>query len=149
MTARISRVVLDAIRAEAARSGDEECCGLLLGGTGAAAGDIIELLPARNVAADRRRRFEIDPAALIAAHRAERTGGRRIAGCYHSHPGGDASPSQEDAAQAGANGWLWAICAGPTGHIGLWRAVENGPVHGRFEPVETGIGEGASPPRAP
>lgn len=149
MTARISRVVLDAILAEAARAGPEECCGLLLAGANAPGGRIDAILPARNVAADRRRHFEIDPAALIAAHRTQRTGGRRIVGCYHSHPGGDTSPSREDAAQAEANGWLWGICAGPTAGMTLWRAVEDGPLHGRFEAVELQVEGSANASFAP
>ncbi|CAN5180711.1 hypothetical protein BH10PSE13_BH10PSE13_19230 [soil metagenome] len=149
MTAYISRVVLDAIRAEAARAGEEECCGLLIAEANARPGYIDAILPASNVAADRRRRFEIDPAVLIAAHRNERSSGYRIVGCYHSHPGGDLSPSPEDAAQAEANGWLWAICAGPTWQVRLWRAIEDGPVHGRFAAVELHVEGPTKPPFAP
>lgn len=127
--AHFSRSALDAVKALARESG-EEICGLLLG----ASEHVDAILPAANVAADRMRHFEIDPAILIAAHRAQRGGGPRILGCYHSHPGGDARPSVEDAAQAEANGWLWLICAGE--EATLWRAVADGAVHGRFDPVE-------------
>ena len=30
-------------------------------------------------------------------------------GCYHSHPGGTATPSAADLAGAGENGFLWLI----------------------------------------
>lgn len=93
------------------------------------------IVPANNVANDRARRFEIDPAILISAHRAERAGGPRILGSYHSHPGGDPTPSLEDAAQADANGSLWLICAGPPWTATLWKAVPDGRMHGRFDPV--------------
>lgn len=137
MIARISRVVLEALSAEAARADATECCGLLLGKD-----DCIDaFLPARNVAAEPHHRFEIDPVTLIAAHRAERHGGSRILGCYHSHPGGDASPSREDAAQAAANGWLWAIVAGPLWRAAFWRATGDGPEHGRFETVAIQVEE--------
>lgn len=130
----LSRSVLDEIVTESAAAGDEECCGLLLASPDAPPGRIDAILPAPNVAVDRRRHFEIDPAVLIRAHRTAREGGPRIVGCYHSHPGGDPSPSAEDAWQAEGNGWLWLICG--VGGQRLWRAVADGPVHGRFEAVE-------------
>lgn len=112
-------------------SGVEECCGLLLAHPSSPPGHIDRIFPAANVAANRRIRFEIDPATLIRAHRAERDGQHRIIGCYHSHPGGNAAPSTEDAAQAQPNGWLWLICAGA--EMTAWRSVEHGAVHGRFD----------------
>lgn len=115
---------------EAAASPEAEVCGLLFGEADA----IIGIRPCRNVAADPARRFEIDPAALIAAHRAARDGGGRIVGHYHSHPSGRAMPSPRDAADAAPDGSLWLIAAGD--ELRGWRAVVDGPVEGRFEAVE-------------
>ena len=78
-------------------------------------------------------RFEIDPATLFAALRAERAGGAKIVGYWHSHPSGDASPSATDAAMAAPDGKLWLIVAGE--EVRLWRAIEGGAVHQRFEAV--------------
>lgn len=117
-------------------SGVEECCGLLLADPGSPPDRIDAIWPATNVAADRRTRFEIDPATLIRAHRAERHGLHRIIGCYHSHPGGNALPSAVDASQAQPNGWLWLICTGQPWTATLWRAVEDGSLHGRFDAAE-------------
>ncbi len=103
-------------------------------------GQPLSILPAANVAADPACMFEIDPATLIHAHRAERAGGPRIAGCYHSHPGGDPTPSATDAAQAEPNGALWLICAGPPWRATLWKAMPHGQVQGRFDPVEMIVG---------
>ena len=128
-TARISTALLAAIEAEAAASPDREICGLLFGTSGAIAAS----RPARNVAADPRSTFEIDPATLLAAHRGHRGGGPAIVGCYHSHPSGDPEPSARDAADAEPNGWLWLIVA--AGKARLWRAVAAGERHGRFDPV--------------
>jgi desampylase len=115
--------------AEAVLNPAREVCGLLFGSP-----DRIEAAtPARNVAADPARRFEIDPAALLAAHRAMRAGGPRLVGHYHSHPTGSAEPSPRDAADAVPDGALWLIIGG--GEARLWRAVEAGAVHGRFDPV--------------
>lgn len=121
--------------AESQALGGEECCGLLLADPASPPGRIDAILPAANVAEDRRNRFEIDPAVLIRAHRTEREGRHRIAGCYHSHPGGNPSPSAEDAAQAEPNGALWLIAAGPPWRVTAWRAGARGSVHGRFDPV--------------
>lgn len=108
-----------------------EVCGLLFGTSDA----IIGALPCRNVAPNPAIAFEIDPAQLIAALRAERAGGPRVVGCYHSHPSGDPTPSRRDAADAAPNGWLWLIVAGA--EAALFRAVAGGKLHGRFSPPVT------------
>ena len=64
-----------------------------------------------NVAENPERHFEIDPKALFSALRAERAGGPKLAGYWHSHPSGDATPSAIDAAMAEADGKLWLILA--------------------------------------
>lgn len=106
-----------------------EACGLLFGDPHAITGwQAVE-----NVAEAPAHRFEIDSAALFAALRAERAGGPRIVGYWHSHPGGEAAPSTTDAAMAEPDGKLWLIVAGS--EIRLWRAVERGAVHGRFTEI--------------
>ncbi len=132
-TLAISRSLLDEIRASAGSS-DDEVCGLLLG-PARHDGDhtVTSIQPCRNVAANPARHFEIDPAALIAAHRSARTNGRPILGHYHSHPSGDPIPSATDAAAASPDGWIWLIAA--QGEVHAWRAVRDGAVHGRFDPV--------------
>lgn len=87
---------------------------------------------AENVAENPDRHFEIDPRALFAALRAERAGGARIAGYWHSHPGGDARPSATDATMAPPDGRFWLIVAGDDAT--LWRAGDHG-LYERFEPV--------------
>ncbi|HMT48039.1 MAG: hypothetical protein RL702_765 [Pseudomonadota bacterium] len=105
---------------EATRAFPYECCGLLLG-----QGSRIETaLPCTNVHPDPARHFEIDPAALIAAHRAARGGGHQVLGYYHSHPTGRAEPSPTDRAQSSGDGRIWAIVAGGT--VALWRDLPTG-----------------------
>ena len=129
MTLWISSELLNRLRALAVRTPDVEVCGLLLGRES----EVREILPAANVAATPAVRFEIDPAVLIGAHRAARGGGPAVIGCYHSHPGGDARPSAEDARQAAADGQYWLIL-GADGAT-CWQAVAHGAVHDRFNPV--------------
>ena len=117
---RVRTEVLDTLRAEADRAAPEECCGVLLGRPGT----IEEARPARNVADARLRRFEIDPQALVDAHREARRGGPRIAGYFHSHPGGRPEPSAVDRASAAGDGMVWAI-VGETA-VAFWRDEEAG-----------------------
>jgi len=112
----ISSAALDRIVASAHADSAREACGLLFGDD--ARIDTAE--PCANVAADPARTFEIDPAALFAALRAERAGGARLIGYWHSHPSGDVRPSATDAAMAAADGKLWLIVGGNA--IGVWRA---------------------------
>lgn len=136
MSARISRSLLDGILAHAAASPGREVCGLLFGGGGL----IDAAVPAANVHPDPARFFELDPAALIAAHKAERTGGPRLIGHYHSHPSGAAEPSAVDAAAASGGGEYWLIVSGE-GAARLWRAVPGGRLHAMFEPADLVVGD--------
>lgn len=113
----------------AASAAPEECCGLLLGRPG----HIETAVPAKNVAHDRTRSFEIDPAALLRTHREARGAGKQVIGHYHSHPNGVAEPSKRDAARAVENGQLWVIIAG--GGLSAWQAAAAGSLHNRFHPV--------------
>lgn len=103
-----------------AASDPHEICGLLLGSDE----EILAILPGANVATDPARHFELDPATLIGAHRAERAGGAQIIGHYHSHPSGVAVPSATDAANARADGSYWLIVGGERAR--LWVATDGG-----------------------
>jgi len=82
-----------------------EACGLLLG-QGARVEAFIE---ARNVHQTPQTHFEIDPLALIAVHKAARSGGPKVVGYFHSHPQGPAAPSATDQSMATSDGAIWAI----------------------------------------
>lgn len=116
----VAPTVIRAIEAAAAAAFPEECCGILLGDGQL----VVAALAAANVAPDRMARFEIDPQALVDAHRAARAGGAPVAGYYHSHPRGPAAPSATDRAEAAGDGAIWAI-AGPSG-VAFWRDDEHG-----------------------
>jgi proteasome lid subunit RPN8/RPN11 len=105
----------------AAAAAPEECCGILLGfGT-----QIVKIVPTRNVHSTPESHFEIDPQALIDAHRAARQGEPQIVGYYHSHPAGPSSPSETDRAMAAGDGCIWAII-GSEGEIHFWRDGSDG-----------------------
>ncbi len=116
---------------EATRAFPHECCGLLLG----LGGRIERAVPAANVHPDPQRHFEIDPVALIAAHKAARAGGPEVLGYYHSHPNGRPAPSAEDIAMAERAGRFWAIVA--NGNVLWWRDGNHG-----FEPLSSRVVRG-------
>lgn len=108
MAVLISRALRAQMLAEAASAPEREICGLLFGQEGR---NVTAIQPCANVAANPARTFEIDPAALIAAHKAQRAGGARLIGWYHSHPGGRAEPSLHDREAALDGRKLWLIVA--------------------------------------
>ena len=107
-----------------------ETCGILRG-----RGNRITVADrAENLADHPEDSFEIDPRTLIAAYRKERkSNGLSVLGFYHSHPGGTPDPSVRDAECAAPDGKLWLIVTPFEGK--LWRAVPQGKVYGRFDPV--------------
>jgi desampylase len=131
MAIEVTSGVMATLREEAERAHPRECCGLLLG-----QGERIERAePATNVHPQPERHFEIDPAALIAAHRAARAGGAQVLGYYHSHPTGQAEPSAADQAMAAHDGRIWAIVAGDK--VSWWRDGVTG-----FEPLPSRVAGG-------
>ena len=109
--AKVCRQIIDAAR----NAHPREACGLLLG----RAGRVIEARECRNVHPQSERHFEIDPQALIDAHREEREGGPQILGYFHSHPSGEPSPSDTDRAMSAKDGKVWAIAGGD--HLRFWQ----------------------------
>ena len=120
MPLAVTRGVLATLVAEARAAHPNEACGLLLGEGSA----ITRAVRAANVDPEPSRHFEIDPAALIAAHKAERTGGLRVIGYWHSHPSGLPEPSAADQAQASGDRRIWAIVAGDA--VGWFRDAPGG-----------------------
>lgn len=107
MALKFSQPAHASIIAAAQATAPLEACGLLLG-----RGASIETArPTANVAPDPACHFEIDPVALIAAHKDARQGGPQVLGYFHSHPNGLARPSATDAASAARDGKVWAIAA--------------------------------------
>ena len=124
VTSEVSRDVLAGLLAHAIRTLPEECCGILLGERSGEREKVTATLPAANVHPSPETHFEIDPQALIDAHRAARTGGPLVLGYYHSHPNGRAEPSTTDNAMAAHDGLIWAIIAGDA--ITWWRDTPKG-----------------------
>lgn len=121
MQVEVTSEALSLMRAHAAAAHPREACGILLG-EGAR---ITEARAAANVHPRPETHFEIDPQALIDAHRAARhQGAPQVIGYFHSHPVGEAAPSATDRACASGDGRVWAIIAGSD--VTFWRDGEQG-----------------------
>lgn len=101
----------------------EESCGLLCGVQTAAVRIVTRVWPARNLADDPARRFDLDPAVRIAAEIECRRSGERIIGHWHSHPNGRPDPSPEDLAMVYEPDLVWLIVASDA----------QGPAQGHFQ----------------
>lgn len=120
MQVEVSSQVIEAMLAAAEQAYPHECCGLIFGD-----GWRIEAIEqARNMHPDPASHFEIDPQALVDAHRDARSGGPQVMGYYHSHPNCRAEPSETDLAQSAGDGSVWAIIA--AGKVSFWRDREDG-----------------------
>jgi proteasome lid subunit RPN8/RPN11 len=119
MRLEISREALAGIRAATAAAHPLEACGLLFGDESRIDG----WEATNNVAARPDIEFEIDPTSLFAALRAERAGGPRLIGYWHSHPNGNVEPSQRDTELADVDRKIWVIVAADD--LAAWVAVED------------------------
>lgn len=134
MIVEVTRGVMATLEEEARRTMPEECCGLLLGRKGDAFERIEAVQPAVNVAQNRRIHFEVDPVALLAAHKAERRGGARVVGYYHSHPTGISVPSATDQEHSTGDSRICAIIS--ASEVAFWRDNANGFAALQFRIVE-------------
>ena len=90
----------------------------------------------QNISSTPATHFEIDPAALFAAQRAQRDGNapdRQLRGYFHSHPNGREEPSAQDAECAAELGKYWVIIA--NSGVRAWRTEHGGALLDRFAPV--------------
>lgn len=89
---KVPRTLVNELLHLAQQSPHEEVCGLISAdGTG-----LKQCYPVANIATDKKRFFELDPRAHIAAVRAMRSRGQALAAIYHSHPSAAALPSLAD-----------------------------------------------------
>ena len=109
-TLHLPNALRDTIAAQARAAFPNECCGLIEGTSEGASAHATAVHPMSNLA-DTPDRFEIDPAEQIKLMRELRGAGRKIIGCYHSHPNGRAEPSQTDLKSAFDEEFLWLIAA--------------------------------------
>ena len=105
MHIEVTRHAMSAMNAAAQAEYPREACGILLG----EGNRIVAFRLARNVHPKPETHFEIDPQALIDAHRDARGDGPQVVGYFHSHPIGTSHPSATDRRMASGDGSIWAI----------------------------------------
>ena len=124
----------DQISHEAKAAYPLECCGLIEGVEEAGGFRATALHLSRNLAAAADR-FDLDPVDHIAALKAARARGNGLIGCYHSHPDGDAMPSQADQSGAAQENFIWLIAATDGAGCQLAGFVYRGPGFEELVPI--------------
>lgn len=114
--------VRESIVGHARDAAPAEACGLL-GGRPGQRPVVTAAIATPNVAREPRRRFEIDPEALLAGQEAFEAAGLDLVGFYHSHPEGPDGPSETDRelAQWEATHTLIVSLSGPEPAVGAWQ----------------------------
>ena len=108
----IAKHLSDLILAAARDAFPNECCGLIEGVAQDEGWRALALHPARNLASNPEAEFLVDPQTQFDLLHRLRGTERRIIGCFHSHPNGDAAPSDTDRAGALEPDFVWVIAAG-------------------------------------
>ncbi|OAV34946.1 Phage tail assembly protein [Moraxella catarrhalis] len=93
---RLTKTIKEAIHAHAKSAYPNECCGLIIDE---------DYYPCDNVAPNPTEHFEIDPQNML-----EMQDIGEIQAIVHSHPNGNAEPSEIDRVQMGVHGVPWVIC---------------------------------------
>jgi proteasome lid subunit RPN8/RPN11 len=97
----LSRAVFEQLRAHAEEAYPHECCGVLVGSSGAEGWTVAYAVRVANSRTDSpQNRYSIAPLELVKILRNARNGGLEIAGFYHSHPDHLATWSQIDLEEA-------------------------------------------------
>ncbi len=137
---RLPATLLAEITAAAEAAYPAECCGLLVG-RGRRQLRVTRVVPSVNLlAAERRDRFEVDPALRLALMRELGDGPERLIGHYHSHPDHAAAPSATDLAMAFEPELVWLITAVAGGRAGATAAFRLAAGGGAFRALALKIG---------
>lgn len=120
MVMRIGRRTLQDILAHAESAYPEECCGVLIAGSGSK--DVVGSVKMRNAfSGPRHDRYNIDPMDLYRADRDAANRGLTITGIYHSHPDHPATLSEFDIEHS-FPWYSYLVVSVPKGQVGDTRS---------------------------
>ena len=126
----LTNVQMSKIRSHAERAYPNECCGLLVGERRDDDVFVREVHESANIALVPANQFEIDPQIRFDVERRVRDEALDLVGVYHSHPDGEAMPSETDIERAWESSLVWLITAvkkgsavTTTAHLALESAV--------------------------
>ncbi len=120
----IHRDLKSIIRYQAAHAYPNECCGMLIGTRDGDKVTVVEVVAAPNVSESPADSFEIDPQSRLTLQKLLRGTPREIVGHYHSHPDGEAAPSERDREQLLEPDLYWIVASvnqGGVGEMGIFR----------------------------
>lgn len=104
-TITLPRTIANQILTQAQQQPEAEACGLV----SARDGIPTQIYPITNIADDKQRQFELDPAQQIKAMKAMREADEELFAIYHSHPHAPAEPSATDIQQSSYPDALYLI----------------------------------------
>ena len=117
---QLTETIYAQVRAHGEQTYPHECCGVLLGHSGAAGSIVEAAVEAGNTRTDSaHNRYHISPVELIRIQRGAREQGLDIVGFYHSHPDHPAQWSPTDFAEAHWLGCSYVITAVEQGRATL------------------------------
>ena len=127
MFVRLSSRLLSEIEHHARRAFPHECCGVLVGRSAEEEIRVERVIELANVAGAPEQRYEIDPESLLRVHRWGTDDGSVVVGYFHSHPRGQAVPSETDRAAAwpGSSYLITAVDARGTTTTRSWRLMRS------------------------
>lgn len=140
----LPQALLRALARQGEAAYPEEAAGLILGRDGAAR-RAVRLAPLENTwqAGERRRRYRLDPRALLRAEEQAEAEGLEVIGVYHSHPDHPPVASQTDLAWA-VPWYVYVITAVEAGRAGPSRAWQLTDDRARMLEVEVVVEGGAA-----
>ncbi len=122
------------LAAHAHRAYPAECCGALIGRQHGTTREVVRVVEMENrTTSDARRRYTIDPEALLQADQEAREAGLDLLGFYHSHPDHPAVPSETDRAEAWPH-YAYLILGVVDGEVSDMRAWTLDREGGSFQP---------------
>ncbi|WP_169569922.1 M67 family metallopeptidase [Sneathiella limimaris] len=111
MDVNLTKKHFDCLRTHSIECYPEEACALIIGARVDDAIKVTDVVIAENVAANKERFFEVDPATRIRLEKQYRGQSCGVIGVFHSHPNGEARPSATDEKMVIERELFWLVAS--------------------------------------